>query len=324
MSEAGDIAVETLAPLLGLDRRGRRWSPCPACGAASDGYKRGVVVAHGPRWFCSRCGEKGDSVTLISFVLAGHRRAYREAFAWLADRQAIAPITPAPEAPRFPRAPVAVLLRACAPAATSKHPGYLAHCERRGLDPSSVRAGILPDADHPAYKALAREHAALIDRAKLPAKAKLCWHTDWSALWPIVLPMFDSLGRLAGMHARATDPATTPKTRWPANSGCQGLFFADAIGRRALRGEEGAAELLIVEGFSDFLFVTAREPDPRVAVIGLESGSADHLAMTRFPASISAAFVASHADKAGDRYAERAVAAIGIRFPAYRIELTRA
>lgn len=309
MAGTEHIGAAEAAQALGLERRGRRWGPCPACGSARADARRGPISCSGPTWACFKCGARGDGVNLISYVLTGAPKSYREAFAWLADRGKVEPaIQPVhePIKARIPTAELMELLRACTPAAACRDADYLEHCRRKGVEPSRAPGGILPAPGHPVY-----------------GVTRSWWPGHRSRIYRIVLPMFDHRGRLAGMHVRATDPSAKPKARWPTGVDCSGLFFADQQGRRLLRGEHaGSLRVLMAEGFSDFFAAsTHRGYD---ALLGIESGSAERLKLVAWPRG-SEVYCATHADKAGDAYAtkvEAAVAPAGV--PTYRLALMRA
>ena len=305
------ITAAEAALALGLQRRGKRWGPCPCCGAVADNHRRGPIQANGPRWICYTCGEKGDGINLISWVLTGQRASYREAFRWLTDRGVVEPaIQPVPEpvAQRIPRAELVALLKTCTPVPACRDADVLEHCRRKGIDPRRAPGGILPRAGHPVY-----------------AHTREWWPSYRSTTWRIVLPMFDHRGLLAGMHVRATDPAATPKARWPIGVDCAGLFFANAEGRALLGGtcgESAPTEILIVEGFSDFFFAASLAAPPGRALLGIESGSAERLRLVRLPPRVPV-YCATHADKAGDAYATKIAEAVGPE-RTYRLPLMRA
>lgn len=302
------ITAAEAAQALGLEVRKRRWGPCPACSTRTDSHRRGALVCNGPRWFCSKCGVKGDGVTLISYVLTGEPRSYREAFAWLEDRKpALAQLPPIEEEvrQRIPLRDLVELMRACLPAKDCHDGDYFDYCERKGVEPSAAPGGILPPVGHPVY-----------------ARTRAWWPGHRSQTWRIVLPMFDSSGQLAGMHVRATTSTATPKARWPIGVDCRGLFFANEAGRRFLRGELTPTEVLICEGFSDSFYAMSLPAPAGRAILGVESGSPEALRLVRFHVD-TPVYCATHPDEKGDQYAEKIVANV-LPATTYRIPLMRA
>lgn len=311
--------IEAVAAELGLEmRRGRRLNPCPAC-QASD--KRGVIVYGGPRWTCTRCGEKGDTVNLVSFVVAGQRRAYREAFAWLKERGQVEPLPShevQPEKPRLPKEEVAALLRACTPVSETRDARVLHWLAHRPvpLDPKLVPAAVLPPPRHPVYGQLARYEW---DDRQVP-----WWPRKWSTLYPLVVPAWTGHGHLGGIHARAVDPDAPRKSTWPLAVDCRALLFADPVlARPMLRGNpEGITAVLIAEGLPDFLYACQEARQiPGLAVLGIESGSAPALKLIRWPRDVRI-YTSVHPDEAGDRYAEAIAQQLAPR-PVYRLPLDR-
>ena len=116
------------------------------------------------------------------------------------------------------------------------------------------------------------------------------------------------------MHARAIGDAS-PKSRWPLDCDAGAVLFADQAGRRFLRGQyDGIDKLLFVEGMTDLIAWScmAAAEGLRVAIIGVESGSAPALSLVRIPPGFPH-YVATHDDVAGDRYAESVANAIAPR-----------
>lgn len=311
--------IEAVAAELGLEmRRGRRLNPCPAC-QASD--KRGVIVYGGPRWTCTRCGEKGDTVNLVSFVVAGQRKAYREAFAWLKERGQVAPLPSRevePEKKRAPAAEVAAVLRACTPLADTQDRRVLDWCAKRPnpIDPRLAPAAVLPPPSHPVYR----------DLSRVPYNGRQApwWPRRWAETYPLVVPAWTGHGRLAGIHARNVDPEPERKSTWPLGVDCRGLFFADPWrARPMLRGEPAdVTAVLFAEGLPDYLDACQQARGiPGLAVLGIESGSVSALKLVRWPADCRF-FVARHLDAAGIAYAEALAVQLAPR-PLYPLPFER-
>ena len=162
---------------------GRRLSRCPAC-SAPDGKKRTpVVTGHGGKsWRCYSCTETGDALDLLSWVLVGCRgreagSRFAEVLTWLQERRALlleAP-PPPPPAPRVPESELRAALRLCRrPEAV---PEVAAWLSGRGIEPARAPCGVLP-----------------------PGFSAGWWPRSFSRWWPIVAPMVDGHGRVAGVH----------------------------------------------------------------------------------------------------------------------------
>lgn len=179
----------------------------------------------------------------------------------------------------------------------------------RALSPATVRdldlARALPDGQTPRW-----------------ARARgVTWAESGHRL---LVPLFDALGRLASVRARVVVAGQDgPKALAPAGYTTAGLVMADALARRLLAGEVGAAEqvrdvgLLVAEGGPDYLTWAARwgtdgSLDRAPAVFGIESGAWTAEVAARVPDGTRLC-VATHDDGAGERYAAAIVASFGAR-----------
>lgn len=278
--------LREVAPRLGLQSKQRRWGPCPACRASVTSDRRPPIRLVAKRWWCNACDATGDAVDLVSWHQLGRAATkgdpeLRRVFAFL-DGEAVAEATwtPTPEPERHPPTleEVVAFLRACQPAASD--PAVAAYLEGRHIDPAKASAGAVP--------------LGLANR---------WWPLSWSRSWRLVVPAFDATGRLRTLHARAVD-GSTPKTRWPMNSDASGVVFANLAGRAFLRGTSAPARLLVTEGLPDFLDASS-QADADMAVLSVESGSTPVFTALRprLPA-VTRVYVSTHADLAGDRYAQ--------------------
>lgn len=280
--------VDQLLHLVGLEAtRGRRYAPCPKCGHGVDGDRRGtVLLGHGgATWRCVACmapDEKNlDGYDLLSYARHGVRaRELGSRFKELLDFEPMqVPTTPAPKLDRIPEDELRDLFRRC----TKPQGDTAAFLTSRRIDPALAPCGVLP-----------------------PTFSASWWPQGWSETWPLVAPMFDASGALAGLHARAIGPAPS-KTRWPVGVDCRGLLFVAPSARPWLRGGEAPDRVLVVEGFTDFL--TACTQGLGIAVLGIESGSAEAFATLPWKSGCRV-IVATDPDKAGDGYARRIVDAL--------------
>ena len=267
---------------LGLEVQRHRWTPCPACGAAQDRAKRGVLLVRETSWWCASCHTGGDGFDLVAWSLLGCRgrdagSRFRQVLAWL-DNQALVELDVLPvvdEAPLMDEAELGRVLARSTPAAqVAPVAVYLAG---RGYEPERCPAWVLP---------------ADLDE-------------DWWPAWrhrryPLVVPAYTGAGTLAGLHGARIDGRTEPKSMWAAKRRASGLVFACPAALAWLRGGPRPAEVLVVEGVTDFLGWASRGELP---VVGVESGSAS--AVQAMPWRVGAVvWTATDNDPAGDRYAE--------------------
>jgi len=165
----------------------------------------------------------------------------------------------------------------------------------RGLDPAAIED-----------RNLAR---ALPQRVALPPWA-FGGGLTWSAgTHRLVLPLFDSAGRMASLHARAAiAPAGAPKGLSPGGFEVGGLLFADALAQLMLRyagNDVHDSWVLIAEGAPDFLTAATQRSDAdesAPAVLGVIAGSWTREVAARVP-NDSRVLVAVHSDAAGEKYA---------------------
>lgn len=331
INSRGVLAVLSAA---GLDLVAQAFGPCPACGADRRGsrdtrpparvFERDGETA----WACFPCRSGGDATALAALVATGSSLSRANApvvRAWAASRGLCtgdAGHTPSPvpvprpkpaELPPVRRPPlleVEELFALSLP--VTKDAEVSAWLVTRGLSPADV------DDRRLAF--------ALPKTAVLPSWAS-CSGTWSDSGHRLVLPLYDSRGNLASVRARCVR-----KEAWPAKAlaptGCStsGLVLADSLARLMLSGEElgdgsSAADLIrrvglaVVEGEPDFLTWATRASeaaDLAHAVVGLVAGSWSQEISERLPLG-ARVVVRTHADEAGDRYAQRVADLVGSR-----------
>lgn len=289
MQASHDI-VEVAARLGMVRARSKKWSPCPACGYAGD--RPALVIGRG--WWCARCDQRGDVYDLVALVLHGqrireNRSLFRTARAWCDGQEIVARPQVERMPSRVPEGELVAALAACTPATACDDADIAAFLRRRGLT-GAVHAGVLPRG----------------------------WSAPW---WPygdhvrLVVPAYNGHGQLRGWQGRDLRPSPAVKTRWPRGYDSAGLVFADPVAARALLRHSETVQpprdLLIVEGLTDYLWA-AQSAGPDLGVIGVASGSADALRLVRVPRSTSI-IIGTHADAAGDRYAQAIADALSPR-----------
>ena len=309
-----------LATAEGLRHRGsgRNRSECPGCRngdvrGASLGEKNGVGV-----WRCQR--DDRHRGTAIDFLV--HARAISPLDAVI-ELERIAGIDPtAPASPPPPRRPTPPPARPPA----GELAAVWASSLPLGLEPNLKAAwrarGI--DVAHVEDRDLAR---ALPLDANLPRWAWGAGHAWNSGEHRLLVPMFDSCGRLASLHARAaTTPKGVPKGLSPVGCTIAGTVMADPLARLLLAGlacgdgEPSAAvvrrnDVVIAEGVPDWLtwathWGDAAEGAP--AVLGIISGSWTDDIASRIPDG-TRVVVRQHADSGGEKYTAQIVATLAGR-----------
>jgi hypothetical protein len=153
---------------------------------------------------------------------------------------------------------------------------------------------------------------------------------SWAALgMRCILPMFDSSGRLASVHARAIVDNPEKKTLNPKDGTTAGLVFADALGRRLFAGDADAIAMVrqygiyIAEGVPDFLTLATHWSDgDERAVIGIVAGSWCAELASQLPDGARVVVATDH-DKAGEQYAANIVATLADRMRSKRIQVER-
>lgn len=283
---------------LGLERHGKRWGPCPACGAERDG-RRGVLLDKDTGWWCTKCRTGGDALDLVSYRLLGipareSGPRFRDVLAWFDASITLAPEpAPPPKPQRAPVSSVAALLKLAVP--PTEHGPASSFLRSRGIAPDTAPCGVLPDTAGAPF-----------------------WPAHFSRNWPLVVPAYTARGVLAGLHGRAIGPAPR-KSTWPKGIASAGLVFADPVHARPwLRGGPAPLRLLIVEGITDYLAAASTCDMP---VLGYESGSLSAIEQIRdWPIRV---IIATDNDEAGDRYARQIASALPRRVRAYRANPSR-
>jgi hypothetical protein len=143
--------------------------------------------------------------------------------------------------------------------------------------------------------------------------------------WPargyrLLLPLWDSAGNLASVHARHVHADAEPKGAFPSGYQMAGTVLADSAGALMLRTRELARPLWITEGAPDFLTAATAwgdAADPGTAVLGILSGSWTAEVTARVPDG-ARVVIAVHHDSAGEACVERIASTL-----AGRVQLER-
>lgn len=257
-----------VAALGGLQRRGKRWGPCPACGAtqSSGTDKRFPLLINDEGWYCVVCEAGGHSADAFRERLGGgHPPAWptRDGLASPPDR-----VDPG------------AALRACRGLAGVADPLLLGFLQKRSIS-AHAPAGWL--------------HRSSGFWAE--------WWPDFARWWPLIIPACSGTGQVLSIHGIAVDPRAPRKTTWPKGGTSAGLLFANRETRRWLAGEdEPANEVVVVEGATDYLTACTRLTG--CSVIGVTSGAASAIHLVPRKRN-QRWFVATDPDDKGDKYAEQ-------------------
>lgn len=314
----------------------RRGMPCPACRAEYRDARRGAagLTRDGYGWACHRCGAEGDAADLAAYRLHGarvralspeQRRALR---GWSQEMQlstgrwspaqipALTPI-PLPEG-AVPVTDVgpsedelgALWLASRAVCAD----GEVAHyCERRGW---------------------AAETLMVLDIARAtPRREAYVWPSWWppgrARTWRLIARLWSPAGRLVGLHGRAVRPTAEvdgkPLPKALSHRGMAGAgWMANSPALEWMRGRNRPPIVAVAEGVTDWIALSCWAygkggPWRGLPVIGGISGS--FRSARDLPVQGVRLLVATHADTAGDRYAEEINRAAGSVADVCRVRL---
>ncbi len=260
---------------------------------------------------CHACGFKGDAITLVAVVhgldLAKEfKRALRLA-AELAGQDALADEIGdgvprpdrihLPEPRQLPEAPwpdrVSEVWGDALPLHTDGEAVDM--LTARGIDAARVErlnlARILPNRKP----------------TELPTWARFAERRPWQKTGHrLLVRSFDHCGILMSLRAWRVTDNETPKRLPPRGCRSAGLVLADRLGWYALKGQETGqpfpSVLWIVEGEPDWLAASLAVPGGH-GVIGIGSGGWTKETAEKC-CSVRIVMIGTHADEAGDRYAE--------------------
>ncbi len=303
-----DLTLPDAAGRLGLTVARQHVRPCPSCGERGHGSAKTFQGRDGrTRWKCHRCGEGGDVVDLVAWVLASgpfrklgedDRCRVRE---WFAVPGALPPPRSRPWRPQVPAdrsgapsaAEIGGLWNALAP--VSSDPEVAGFLERRGLPVAAVQGLDLARALHPGLR--------------LPGWARTAGRS-WVDGWRCISPTFEASGAIRSLRARwvlaGQPPANASKSVAPTGPGsATGSVLANATARALLEGREGdRVDALVTEGEVDFLTWATRPGMDSWAIFGLWQGAWTDEIADRIP-DLSRVVVRTDPDDTGDDYARR-------------------
>lgn len=288
-----------LVEMLGLQEgaRAQHHGLLVRCPAHEDRTPSCSVRVAGDGTIACRCFACDWSADALGLVAVAHGLDVRRDFVRVLDLAGQLagseplPSRQAPPPPREypPRAEVAALWDASVPVVDDAE--VMAWLRDRGVNPGAVGRDLA--------RALPRSRSAPLPR----------WARSHLGAWPAagyacVVPLFDETGTLRSVRARrvvARDDGG-PKALPPAGHRTSGLVMACGAGRRMLAGAPQSARVLVVEGEPDFLLAATRPAG--AAVLGIISGAWSPAIGARIPTGARVS-IRTHADMAGDRYAQQ-------------------
>lgn len=268
---------------------------------------------------CFACDFAGDALTLVSTCTGlSIRTQFREVLAMGAElagdlalafelRDGVEPQTPIAR----PESPAAAVLE-------PEPRSYPSKAEVEALWADSVEVGR----DAETVKMLMQrgfDFGALTDlelarvitaQVELPGWAMFRGRTWVETGHRLILPAFDARGVMMSVRAWRVVDGDTPKRLPPAGHKQAGLVQANLQALQMLRRASTPPRLWVVEGEPDFFSMCLARPGDAVIGVGSGSWTADHAG--KVP-RMTEVMVATHRDRAGDKYAQQVSETIGQR-----------
>jgi predicted P-loop ATPase len=306
-------SFESVASNLGMSCKGKRWTPCPACGEEQVGTKdkRGPIgivrSTNSTGWTCFRCQAGGDMMDLVAYSLEGMKcrdvSDYSNIKEFFKTKEFTSFEVPSFQKQEVPAQDLKALWQQIKkqPIQDDGTPDKIdTFLRRRGINPLNVaEAYVMPIGFH--YNNLTKVETS-------SGRMMPFWPWKWAQEYPLCVPLVDSKGNLKSFQGRAVEKIKDrPKTMCPIGYSMSGLFFACEQMRKFLRNESSFTKFWIVEGEMDFISLKARgATNP---VMGIKNGSLSAFQQFKFPA-VSEIIIATHNDQKGDEYAEKIAKAI--------------
>lgn len=310
-------SIADVATSLGMQtNKGNQISPCPACGKNQRGSqdKRapvGIVTSNGKeRWQCYRgdCGAFGDAVDLVSYSLHGCRFSQVESSRDVKNFFSVSSIKTTQRSKvdvhyndlrkeQYPpeqdiiKITEMISRNLVAKGGNKEVDNYLNY---RFINPRKLLAtGIFERLKDFDYNQLT--HVVSSSGKEIPF-----WTGRMAERYPIIFPMYDVTGTVRSFQGRAISSSVSPKSMCPVGFSKKALFFANKEMLKMLKKESEFNRVWITEGEIDFATMMTRTDEP---IMGIDNGSIDAFKLIKWPEDTEF-IIATHNDKAGDRYAE--------------------
>ncbi len=283
-------------------------------------------------WHCHGCDTGGDVLSLVAAVRGlNTKRNFRDVLLeaarigglWHAvdditgrvtareERRAAAPapVVHAPvERPWPPLDEVLALWDACGP--VSDDDETAAYLRGRGVDPEGVDG-----------REIGRVLGAGVRMPRWASyRGAAAEARPWAELgYRLLVPVFDHGGAMRSVRAWRVRDGEGPKRLPPSGFKAKELVMADTFGLAMLRGERQPEVVAIVEGEPDFYARCQVTRDPRVAIVGIVSGSWTARFAERVPVGCRVS-IRTDNDAAGDRYAAEIVSTLRHRAFPFRLK----
>ena len=296
--EALNLSISSVLLRLGATTKHRRWGPCPLCGESKEKSNSrppiNIFQVNGKeRFACNACKAYGSHFELVAqylFQLSSYTLKNQGRFHELRSWYSSADFSHIPK-PEYiieypPNKEVSAFIDACKPIKKdSKEWNYLVG---RGINPSKAPVRMAdPDFD-------------IESLSKREWKNQLLpWWPEWNKPYRLIIPLMNHKTEVKSFVGR-TIYKKKGKTAVPLRYNTQNLFMMSPGVINWINGGAFAEKIWIAEGEIDFLHLASKGAN----VIGIRNGTIDHL--QRLPwKTIQQCYIATDADEAGDRYAEK-------------------
>ena len=311
-SVKNEHSISRVALQIGMKtKNGKNYGDCPACHASkrstSGKGNRGPVnifrADGGDYWKCFPCGAGGDTLDLVAYHLHGMKGSQVKDFKQIKEffevkNFATEEVEVQMKKEEYPPSHDIINLRERLRTSTVcklQHEHIDEFLVRRGINPRRLLGcAIFPDSFD--YDALTNVKLSSGDMMPF-------WPSSWAQRYPIMVPLFDLTLTMRSFQGRAINPREKPKSMCPAHYAQTGLFFANAQALEFLKSG-GHKTVWVVEGEMDYMTMSCHHDGP---VIGIKSGSIEIFSNIKHRKDVTF-ILATHNDKAGDRYAEKIVA----------------
>lgn len=308
IAQAKQASMVDVASEIGISLgKSQSLTPCPACGSITRGStdKRGPIGMNASRegWKCHSCEASGDVVDLVSFHIVGRRlkdcqtASQHKVVTWFKS----AGLVKDSEMPTETKTK----------ATKNRPPRGQVHQLWLNTQPVSEAEMVVEFLSSRHFDVDLVEGIGFVRATRKGADMPAWWPKVWAKTYRLITPAYDADGNFVSLHARAVcEPGKGyGKTRWPKGHESGGLFMANRLGVKLLKGKLGSGQdeeirgVLICEGLTDLLraSVCAAHEGLPMAVLAGTSGSFQHLGSIRMPKDATI-YTAMDPDSQGAKY----------------------